>query len=124
MQMLPKRIDWEGNEHERSIEDLERQYPHVAPDHLLQICARIGPILDKEYPPSVKGIMSLLGAGSQSLLRNKDLIHNKLLHYYATRLHQMPIADPPTSTAQHNIGKFYFIILCKHLFSMLHDTCI
>lgn len=106
--MLPKRIDWEGNEHERSIEDLQRQYPHIAPDHLLQICARIGPVLEKEYPSSVKGIASLLGAGSQSLLRNKDSVLNgmKLLRYYATRLHQMPLADPPTSSAQHNIGMF------------------
>uniref|UniRef100_A0A8C6JDR3 Bromodomain and WD repeat-containing protein 1 n=1 Tax=Melopsittacus undulatus TaxID=13146 RepID=A0A8C6JDR3_MELUD len=42
---------------------------HVAPDHLLQICKRIGPILDKEIPPSISRVNSLLGAGRQSLLR-------------------------------------------------------
>uniref|UniRef100_A0A8C3L3V1 Bromodomain and WD repeat domain containing 1 n=1 Tax=Chrysolophus pictus TaxID=9089 RepID=A0A8C3L3V1_CHRPC len=42
---------------------------HVAPDHLLQICKRIGPILDKEIPPSILRVNSLLGAGRQSLLR-------------------------------------------------------
>uniref|UniRef100_A0A670Z194 Bromodomain and WD repeat domain containing 1 n=1 Tax=Pseudonaja textilis TaxID=8673 RepID=A0A670Z194_PSETE len=42
---------------------------HVAPDHLLQICKRIGPILDKEIPPSIPRVNSLLGAGKQSLLR-------------------------------------------------------
>lgn len=104
--MLPKRLDWEGNEHERSIEDLRKQYPHIGPNHLLQICARVGPILDKEYPPSVKGIVSLLGAGSQSLLRNQSSVQNniRLLRYYATRLHKMVIADPLASTTEHNIG--------------------
>lgn len=106
--MLPKRLDWEGNEHERSIEELQRQYPHIGPNHLLYICARLGPILEKECPSNIKGIVSLLGAGKQSLLRTKDKIENapKLLRYYATRLHGMPILEPPLSTATHNIGKY------------------
>lgn len=104
--MLPKRLDWQGNEHERSIDDLRRQYPHIGPNHLLQICARIGPILDKEYPSGVDGIVSLLGAGRQSLLRNKESMQNekKLLSYYAARFHKLPICDPPLSTPTHNIG--------------------
>ncbi|XP_074852070.1 bromodomain and WD repeat-containing protein 1 isoform X2 [Carettochelys insculpta] len=68
-QLLPKRLDWEGNEHCRSYEDLVLSNRHVAPDHLLQICKRIGPILDKEIPPSISRVNSLLGAGRQSLLR-------------------------------------------------------
>uniref|UniRef100_A0A8C3WFS2 Bromodomain and WD repeat domain containing 1 n=1 Tax=Catagonus wagneri TaxID=51154 RepID=A0A8C3WFS2_9CETA len=49
---------------------------HVAPDHLLQICQRIGPMLDKEIPPSISRVTSLLGAGRQSLLRTaKDCRH-------------------------------------------------
>ncbi len=43
--------------------------PHISASHLVQICQRIGPILDREVPPSVKGVLSLLGAGRQSLLR-------------------------------------------------------
>lgn len=107
LQILPKRIDWQGQEHERSIDDLIRQYPHIGPHHLLYICARIGPVLDKEIPPSVKGVVSLLGAGSQSLLRSKDSVHTnkRLLEYYATRLHQKPILEPPLSTRERNIGR-------------------
>ena len=41
----------------------------MAPDHLLQICKRLGPILDEEIPPSISRVNSLLGAGRQSLLR-------------------------------------------------------
>ncbi|XP_044298191.1 bromodomain and WD repeat-containing protein 1 isoform X3 [Varanus komodoensis] len=68
-QLLPKRLDWEGKEHCRSYEDLVLSNKHVAPDHLLQICKRIGPVLDKEIPPSIPRVNSLLGAGKQSLLR-------------------------------------------------------
>ncbi|KFU91732.1 Bromodomain and WD repeat-containing protein 1, partial [Chaetura pelagica] len=67
--LLPKRLDWQGNEHYRSYEELVLSNKHVAPDHLLQICKRIGPILDKEIPPSISRVNSLLGAGRQSLLR-------------------------------------------------------
>uniref|UniRef100_A0A8C4XQ37 Bromodomain and WD repeat-containing protein 1 n=1 Tax=Falco tinnunculus TaxID=100819 RepID=A0A8C4XQ37_FALTI len=67
--LLPKRLDWQGNEHCRSYEELVLSNKHVAPDHLLQICKRIGPILDKEIPPSISRVNSLLGAGRQSLLR-------------------------------------------------------
>ncbi|XP_070606542.1 bromodomain and WD repeat-containing protein 1 isoform X2 [Erythrolamprus reginae] len=71
-QLLPKRLDWEGKEHYSSYQDLILSNKHVAPDHLLQICKRIGSILDKEIPPSIPGVNSLLGAGKQSLLRTKD----------------------------------------------------
>ncbi|KAG2468135.1 BRWD1 protein, partial [Polypterus senegalus] len=51
-------------------------YRHIAPDHLLQVCRCIGPLLEKEVPASVPGVQSLLGAGRQSLLRtNKSCKH-------------------------------------------------
>ncbi|KAL2096562.1 hypothetical protein ACEWY4_008710 [Coilia grayii] len=72
-QLLPRRLDWEGKEHPRSYEDVVAANRHIAPDHLLQICKRIGPILDKEVPSGVAGVSSLLGIGGHSLLRtSKD----------------------------------------------------
>ncbi|XP_038817096.1 bromodomain and WD repeat-containing protein 3-like [Salvelinus namaycush] len=71
-QLLPCRLDWQGHEHPRSYEDLVASNRHIAPDHLLQICKQIGPILDKKVP-CVPGVHSLLGTGRQSLLRtSKD----------------------------------------------------
>uniref|UniRef100_A0A672N8L5 Bromodomain and WD repeat domain containing 1 n=1 Tax=Sinocyclocheilus grahami TaxID=75366 RepID=A0A672N8L5_SINGR len=71
--LLPRRLDWEGNEHPQSYEDLVYANRHIAPDHLLQICKQIGPILDREVPSGVPGVHSLLGAGKHSLLRmSKD----------------------------------------------------
>uniref|UniRef100_A0A3B4ATP0 PH-interacting protein n=1 Tax=Periophthalmus magnuspinnatus TaxID=409849 RepID=A0A3B4ATP0_9GOBI len=44
-------------------------YRHIRSDHLLQICTRVCPLLEKEVPASVPGLCSLLGAGRQNLLR-------------------------------------------------------
>uniref|UniRef100_A0A4X2L5C1 Bromodomain and WD repeat domain containing 3 n=1 Tax=Vombatus ursinus TaxID=29139 RepID=A0A4X2L5C1_VOMUR len=38
-------------------------------NYLLKICERIGPLLDREIPQSVRGVQTLLGVGRQSLLR-------------------------------------------------------
>uniref|UniRef100_A0AAY4C4D8 Bromo domain-containing protein n=1 Tax=Denticeps clupeoides TaxID=299321 RepID=A0AAY4C4D8_9TELE len=45
-------------------------------DHLLRVCERVGPLLEREVPASVPGVQSLLGTGRQSLLRtNKSCKH-------------------------------------------------
>ncbi|XP_023242428.1 PH-interacting protein-like isoform X2 [Centruroides sculpturatus] len=71
-ELMPKRLDWLGNEHRRSYEDIDESCPHIANDYLLKICARIGPILDKEVTSNITGVKSLLSAGYQSLLRSKE----------------------------------------------------
>uniref|UniRef100_A0A3Q3VU33 BRWD/PHIP N-terminal domain-containing protein n=1 Tax=Mola mola TaxID=94237 RepID=A0A3Q3VU33_MOLML len=68
-QLLPGRLDWLGDEHPRTYEDVIAANRHIAPDHLLRICKQIGPILDKEVPSCVPGVHSLLGSGKQSMLR-------------------------------------------------------
>ncbi|XP_077579286.1 bromodomain and WD repeat-containing protein 3 isoform X2 [Stigmatopora nigra] len=68
-QLLPRRLDWLGHEHPRTYEDVVAANRHIAPDHLLQICKQIGPILEKEVPSCVPGLHSLLGLGKQSMLR-------------------------------------------------------
>ncbi|CAJ1065766.1 bromodomain and WD repeat-containing protein 3 isoform X4 [Xyrichtys novacula] len=75
-QLLPGRLDWLGNEHPRTYEDVVAATRHVAPDHLLQICRQIGPILDKEVPSCVPGVHSLLGSGKQSMLRTAKDCNN------------------------------------------------
>ncbi|XP_043942758.1 LOW QUALITY PROTEIN: PH-interacting protein [Protopterus annectens] len=75
-ELLPKRIDWTGKEHPRTYENLVKCYRHIAPDHLLRVCQRIGPLLEEQIPSSVPGVNTLLGAGRQSLLRtNKSCKH-------------------------------------------------
>ncbi|XP_051006254.1 bromodomain and WD repeat-containing protein 1 [Acomys russatus] len=108
-QLLPKRLDWEGNEHSRSYEELVLSNKHVAPDHLLQICQRLGPMLDREVPPSVPRVTSLLGAGRQSLLRTaKDCRHTVWKGSAFAALHrgrppEMPVnyGSPPSLVEIH-----------------------
>ncbi|XP_029026546.1 bromodomain and WD repeat-containing protein 3 isoform X2 [Betta splendens] len=72
-ELLPGRLDWLGTEHPRTYEDVVAANRHIAPDHLLQICKQIGPLLDKEVPSCVPGVHTLLGSGKQSVLRtSKD----------------------------------------------------
>ncbi|XP_073445803.1 PH-interacting protein isoform X2 [Dendrobates tinctorius] len=75
-ELLPRRVDWTGKEHPRTYHNLVKYYRHLAPDHLLQVCQRVGPLLEKEIPQSVPGVLTLLGAGRQSLLRTNRSCKN------------------------------------------------
>ncbi|XP_052896754.1 bromodomain and WD repeat-containing protein 3 [Anopheles moucheti] len=109
LDLLPRRLDWTGQEHHQSLEELERKYPHVGPEHLLEICCRIGPLLDKALPPAVPGVMSILGAGRQSLLRTKESVTRprQLIDYY-TRKHDRPLSDVVNRNNTHNLLKVLY----------------
>uniref|UniRef100_UPI0037E94B52 PH-interacting protein n=1 Tax=Semicossyphus pulcher TaxID=241346 RepID=UPI0037E94B52 len=68
-ELLPRRLDWTGLEHPGTYENLVKLYRHISADHLLQVCSRVCPLLEREVPASVPGLTSLLGAGRQNLLR-------------------------------------------------------
>lgn len=51
---------------------------HIPADYLLRVCQRIGPLIEKEVPPSVPGVQTLLGLGKQSLLRTSK---SKYFHH-------------------------------------------
>ncbi|XP_063757766.1 PH-interacting protein isoform X2 [Eleginops maclovinus] len=68
-ELLPIRLDWTGQEHPGTYRNLVKLYRHISPDHLLQVCSRVCPLLETEVPASVPGLNSLLGAGRQNLLR-------------------------------------------------------
>lgn len=63
--------------------------------------------MDKEIPPVVPGVASLLGAGKQSLLRtNAPDTSNTRLENYAVRINQAILDDPPCRVTNHNFGEF------------------
>ncbi|EDW66817.2 bromodomain and WD repeat-containing protein 3 [Drosophila virilis] len=104
--VLPRRIDWLGNEHEQTFAELEQKYAHIGPNHLLEICSRLGPLVDKELAPSVPGITSLLGTGRQNLLRTKDTVYrHRTLRDYCTRLHGISLPDSRLTKPTHNLAK-------------------
>ncbi|XP_061756956.1 PH-interacting protein isoform X1 [Nerophis ophidion] len=75
-ELLPKRLDWTGQDHPGTYDNLVKLHQHIAPDHLLQVCSRVCPLLERDVPASIPGLTSLLGAGRQNLLRtNKSCKH-------------------------------------------------
>ncbi|KAL7730861.1 hypothetical protein ACLKA6_003617 [Drosophila palustris] len=104
--VLPRRIDWLGNEHDQTFAELEKKYAHIGPNHLLEICSRLGPLVDKELAPSVPGIDSLLGTGRQNLLRTKETVYrHRTLRDYCTSLHGISLPDSRLTKPIHNLTK-------------------
>uniref|UniRef100_A0A131YZQ4 Bromodomain and WD repeat domain containing protein 1/3 n=1 Tax=Rhipicephalus appendiculatus TaxID=34631 RepID=A0A131YZQ4_RHIAP len=102
--LLPKRLDWHGNEHDRSFAELASSNVHIPDDYLLQICSRIGPLLDQVIPCGVAGSRSLLGSGSYSLLRQHSMVRRpRATADVAVRLHGAPASLAP-GTAPCNVA--------------------
>ena len=102
-QLMPKRIDWKGRSHHRSLEDVERNHPHIRPDHLQQILSRMGSLLDTSIPPSVQGVASILGAGRQSLLRSSSQACEKQITstFLTSLINGAPPLPPVQRRAKH-----------------------
>uniref|UniRef100_A0A8C7URC7 Bromo domain-containing protein n=1 Tax=Oncorhynchus mykiss TaxID=8022 RepID=A0A8C7URC7_ONCMY len=71
---------------------------HIPADYLLRVCQQIGPLIDKEAPPSVPGVQTLLGLGRQSLLRTaKSCTHTEWSGTAVAALHRGRPPEPPVS---------------------------
>uniref|UniRef100_A0A4W6FI75 Bromodomain and WD repeat domain containing 3 n=1 Tax=Lates calcarifer TaxID=8187 RepID=A0A4W6FI75_LATCA len=66
---------------------------HIPADYLLHVCQRIGPLIEKEIPPSVPGVQTLLGLGRQSLLRTTKICSGSAV----AALHRGRPPEPPVS---------------------------
>jgi len=66
--------------------------------------------VDRDLPPSVPGINSLLGTGRQNLLRTKDTVYcHRSLKDYCTRLHGVSLPDSRLTKPTHNLGECCWI---------------
>uniref|UniRef100_A0A8C4IGY1 Bromodomain and WD repeat domain containing 3 n=1 Tax=Dicentrarchus labrax TaxID=13489 RepID=A0A8C4IGY1_DICLA len=71
---------------------------HIPADYLLRVCQRIGPLIEKEIPPSVPGVQTLLGLGRQSLLRTTKSDHKVCSGSAVAALHRGRPPEPPVSS--------------------------
>ncbi|XP_040194940.1 bromodomain and WD repeat-containing protein 1-like isoform X5 [Rana temporaria] len=69
--LLPNRMDWQGNEHSRTYEEMVSANKSVAPDHLLKLCQSLTTFLDNHSPANLSRASSLLGLVKQSTLRTE-----------------------------------------------------
>lgn len=71
-ELLPRRLDWQGDSHRTDWASFEAAHPHIGGDFLPRIVSRVASLLNQQIPSSVFCATSLLGAGSQSLLRTSS----------------------------------------------------
>jgi hypothetical protein len=82
-ELLPRRVDWLGQQHVTDWRTFEERHLHISPQFLPRVLARVSSLLNKQIPASGFTSFSLLGAGSQSLLRTtsgKHLARPKFRH--------------------------------------------
>uniref|UniRef100_A0A3B4A202 Bromodomain and WD repeat domain containing 3 n=1 Tax=Periophthalmus magnuspinnatus TaxID=409849 RepID=A0A3B4A202_9GOBI len=94
-ELIPERWSWDGKKYKRNFEDWVVLNQHIPDDYLLQICKRIGPLIEKEIPPSVPGVQTLLGLGKQSLLRTTKCSHKVCSGSAIAALHRGRPPEPP-----------------------------
>uniref|UniRef100_A0A8D0AJD2 Bromodomain and WD repeat domain containing 3 n=1 Tax=Sander lucioperca TaxID=283035 RepID=A0A8D0AJD2_SANLU len=84
--------------YKRTFQDWVILNQHIPADYLLHVCQRIGPLIEKEIPPSVPGVQTLLGLGRQSLLRStKSCSHKVCSGSAVAALHRGRPPEPPVS---------------------------
>uniref|UniRef100_A0A8C8EVW1 Bromo domain-containing protein n=1 Tax=Oncorhynchus tshawytscha TaxID=74940 RepID=A0A8C8EVW1_ONCTS len=95
-ELIPKRWSWDGKQYKRNFQDWVILNQHIPADYLLRVCQQIGPLIDKEAPPSVPGVQTLLGLGRQSLLRTaKSCTHTEWSGTAVAALHRGRPPEPP-----------------------------
>ncbi|KAL7390370.1 hypothetical protein ABVT39_019828 [Epinephelus coioides] len=97
-ELVPQRWSWDGEKYKRTFQDWVILNQHIPADYLLRVCQRIGPLIEKEIPPSVPGVQTLLGLGRQSLLRTtKSCSHKVCSGSAVAALHRGRPPEPPAS---------------------------
>uniref|UniRef100_A0A8C3AG14 Bromodomain and WD repeat domain containing 3 n=1 Tax=Cyclopterus lumpus TaxID=8103 RepID=A0A8C3AG14_CYCLU len=87
---------WDGKKYKRTFQDWVILNQHIPADYLLRVCQRVGPLIEKEIPPSVPGVQTLLGLGRQSLLRTtKSCSHKVCSGSAVAALHRGRPPEPP-----------------------------
>ncbi|EDO38859.1 predicted protein, partial [Nematostella vectensis] len=104
-QLLPRRLDWEGNSHPKSYQETSYENRHISVDFLAQISSRLCPLLDKCVPSSVRGVQTLLGAGRQSLLRTGSGFIHPTVSSLALCNHGAPLLPPIGKRLRPNIAQ-------------------
>uniref|UniRef100_A0A7N6AB87 Bromo domain-containing protein n=1 Tax=Anabas testudineus TaxID=64144 RepID=A0A7N6AB87_ANATE len=89
---------WDGKKYKRTFQDWVILNQHIPADYLLRVCQRIGPLIEKEIPPSVPGVQTLLGLGRQSLLRTNKSCIQVYNGSAVAALHRGRPPEPPFSS--------------------------
>ncbi|XP_075710726.1 bromodomain and WD repeat-containing protein 1 [Rhinoderma darwinii] len=117
--LLPNRLDWQGNEHTRSYEEMVSTNKLVTPEDLLRICQGLTYFIDKHAPVNISRSSSLLGIVSKPILcidkgyRNAQWSQKTFATLQRGRPPEVPInmKQPPNIVNVHH-GKHLTGALC------------
>ncbi|XP_069802237.1 bromodomain and WD repeat-containing protein 1 [Dendropsophus ebraccatus] len=102
--LLPNRVDWQGNEHTRTYEEMVSSNMTVNSDHLLRICQGLTNFVDKNASVTISRPSSLLGIVSKPLCTEKGHRHSQWSHKtFATLQRGRPPEVPITAKRPPNI---------------------
>ncbi|CAG9840158.1 unnamed protein product [Diabrotica balteata] len=88
--ILPTRIDWEGNKHDRTVEDMVKQFPNIRPDYLLHLCCQA---MKSKEENALSKSKSFLSFRPNIHIGNEFLTNFGQLFNYVTRLHGIPLQN-------------------------------
>lgn len=92
--ILPTRIDWEGRQHDRTVDDMIRQFPNIRPDYLLHLCYKAIKSGDNVLSDKSKSFLTFRPNKFQG---NEILTNFKQFYNYVTRIHGVPIQNTENS---------------------------
>ncbi|XP_056643759.1 bromodomain and WD repeat-containing protein 3 [Diorhabda sublineata] len=89
--ILPPRIDWEGNKHDRTVEDMVGQFPNIRQDYLLHLChLAMQSFQEREALSKNKSFLSFR---PNAYHKNGALTNFRQCYNYVTRIHSAPIQN-------------------------------
>ncbi|KAM3934677.1 bromodomain and WD repeat-containing protein 1 [Leptodactylus fuscus] len=102
--LLPNRLDWQGNEHTRTYNEMVSSNKSVTPDHLLRICQGLSCFVDRQGPVYISRPSSLLGIANKPLCTEKGYRNAQWNHKtFATLQRGRPPEVPANSQKPPNI---------------------
>ncbi|CAG9864164.1 unnamed protein product [Phyllotreta striolata] len=87
--LLPTRTDWEGEQHDRTVEDMIRQFSNIRPDYLLQLCNQA--VNSKDRDALSDRTKSFLSFRPNAFQRDNILTNFRQLYNYVIRMHGAPV---------------------------------
>eukprot|EP00795_Rhopilema_esculentum_P017794 gene17794-9472_t len=100
--LLPRRTDWLGNSHPRTMDDMESLNHHIQNEHIIKLLSRLGSFVEKVIPTKIENVNSLLTTGNFSLLRARsDSLQPRNSTTEAACFHGCP-ALPPCISGKSN----------------------
>lgn len=101
-QLLPPRLDWTGAKHDQTFQDLERQFPHISGQHLVNITGWLSRAAATATGGTLKSLLSLPGKRNNRAgvtPHNLSVVSRHQLGLHGTRHQPGQVSQLPVYTS-------------------------